>query len=128
MVEILWFDITILDDYDGTNMSKKTVRPEPRLWVILLLGATVVGTGTVFYHIVENLKWLDSVYFSVITLTTIGYGDIVPHTDAGKIFTIFYVLVGIGLLAGVANYLLQHAMVRRWQKRHPGEKIDTHKR
>lgn len=92
---------------------------------ILLVGLAVVGTGTVFYHAVEKLNYLDSVYFSVITLTTIGYGDITPHTDAGKVFTIFYVLIGIGLLAAVANYLLHHALVQRWEKKHPGEKIDT---
>lgn len=106
-------------------MAKKKTTPQPRLWVIFMIGAVVVGTGTVFYHIVEHLKILDAVYFSVITLTTIGYGDIVPKTDAGKIFTILYVLVGIGLLAAVANYLLRHALVQRWQKKHPGEDIDT---
>lgn len=89
---------------------------QPRILPIILIGATVLGTGTVFYHEVEKLKWLDSLYFSVITLTTVGYGDIVPTTDAAKIFTIFYVLIGISLIAGVANYLLRHAFNRRMEK------------
>jgi len=54
--------------------------------------------GTIFYHIVEGWTILDSVYFSIITLTTVGYGDIYPITDAGKIFTSFYVLTGIGII------------------------------
>lgn len=98
-----------------THMMEDKTK-QPRILPILLVGVTVLGTGTVFYHHVENLKWLDSIYFSVITLTTVGYGDIVPTTDAGKIFTIFYVLIGISLIAGVANYLLRHAFSRRMEK------------
>jgi voltage-gated potassium channel Kch len=44
-------------------------------------------------------------YFSVITLTTVGYGDFSPQTPAGKIFTMIYVLVGLGLISGFV-YLL----------------------
>ncbi len=84
---------------------------------VLIIGVVALGTGTVFYHHIEQLKWLDAIYFSVITLTTVGYGDITPKTDAGKIFTIFYVLIGIGILAGVANFLLRNALNRRIEKR-----------
>lgn len=88
----------------------------PRVRYIILVGITVLGVGVVFYHHVENLSWLDSLYFCVITLTTIGYGDITPHTDAGKIFTIFYVIVGIGILAAVINYLLRRAVLPQIEK------------
>jgi voltage-gated potassium channel len=64
-------------------------------WVI---GILVLGTW--FYAKVEGWRALDSLYFTVTTLTTVGYGDFYPHTDAGKIFTIFYIFVGIGLLSG----------------------------
>lgn len=85
-----------------------------------LTGAAALAAltfGAVFYHIVEKLSWLDSFYFCTITLTTIGYGDIVPHTDLGKLFTIFYVLVGIGIIATFANLLLRNANARRELKR-----------
>lgn len=73
--------------------------------------------GAVFYHHVEKLNWLDAFYFCTITLATVGYGDIVPHTDAGKLFTIFYVIVGIGILATFANLLIKQAVTKRELKR-----------
>lgn len=84
---------------------------------LVMVAIGIVGIGTVFYHIVEKLKYLDSLYFSVITLTTIGYGDIVPKTNAGKIFTIFYVLIGISILAGIANFIVKRAVVKRMEER-----------
>ena len=85
-----------------------------------LAGAAVlvlVAGGAIFYHIVEKLSWLNAVYFCVITLATVGYGDIVPHTDAGKVFTIFYVLTGVGIIATFANLLLRRAVARHERKR-----------
>ncbi|MCA9487407.1 MAG: two pore domain potassium channel family protein [Nanoarchaeota archaeon] len=60
--------------------------------IILLVG------GTIFYHNAENFSILDSFYLSVSTLSTVGYGDVVPHTKIGKIFTSFYILLGVGIL------------------------------
>lgn len=73
--------------------------------------------GVVFYHHVEKLSWLDSAYFTVITLATVGYGDIVPHTNAGKIFTMFYVFVGIVLFVATARIVLEYAALRHMRKR-----------
>lgn len=69
--------------------------------------------GAVFYHFVEKLNWLDAFYFCTITLATVGYGDITPHTPAGKIFTIGYVVVGIGIIGAFANLLLKRNVGRR---------------
>jgi hypothetical protein len=78
-----------------------------------LFAASIVAAGSVFYHIVEKLDWLDAVYYCVITLATVGYGDITPKTGAGKVFTIFYVLMGVGIIATFANLLLKSSALRR---------------
>lgn len=73
--------------------------------------------GTLFYHNVEELNYLDSVYFSVVTMTTVGYGDFHPLTDAGKIFTIFYIFAGLFtvfyLLSAVGKYIFMRMMRER---------------
>ena len=61
------------------------------LFIILLVG------GSYIYSNIEGWRYLDSVYFTVATVTTVGYGDIVPQTDTGKIFTIFFSFLGIGM-------------------------------
>lgn len=72
-----------------------------------------IAIGTVFYHFVEHLKWLDSLYFTVVTLATVGYGDITPKTDAGKLFTIFYIIVGITIFVALARVIVGRFAYRR---------------
>lgn len=73
-------------------------------WVVV-----VIAIGTAFYSRVEGWRPLDALYFTIITLTTIGYGDFTPKTDAGKIFTIVYIFVGISLISGFIILLGEHS-------------------
>lgn len=84
--------------------------------IISILALITLLFGTVFYHIVEKLSWLDSWYFSVITLATVGYGDFTPKTDLGKLFTTFYVLIGIGIIVTFTTSLVRRAGERREKK------------
>jgi len=75
---------------------------------LLLTTNFFIALGTVVYHYIEGWSWLDSLYFSVITLTTIGYGDFSLQTDLGKIFTLLYIVVGVALILGFFNSLMLH--------------------
>jgi voltage-gated potassium channel len=75
-----------------------TLRRDPQFVSLALLAAIAIISGTGFYSVVEGLRVVDALYFSVVTLTTVGYGDFAPRTDVGKLFTAVYVLVGIGIL------------------------------
>lgn len=82
---------------------------------VLLSGTFILIIGTVFYHNVEKLAFLDALYFSVMTLATVGYGDFTPETALGKLFTVFYVLIGVGILtAMIANF--NRALIEYHQK------------
>lgn len=80
---------------------------------LLLFVATIVGMGTVFYHLTEGWGWLDTLYFSVVALTTIDYGDILPRTRAGKLFTIAYILFGLGTSGSFITSLASQREARR---------------
>lgn len=72
---------------------------DPSFRIILVIALVHITTGTVFYTLVEHWRVLDSLYFCVVTLTTVGFGDFYPQTDLGKIFTMFYIVTGIGELS-----------------------------
>jgi hypothetical protein len=63
------------------------------VWALLTL-----LLGTLVYHWLEGWNYLDALYFSVISLATIGYGDFVPTTPLSRAFTIVYVINGIVIL------------------------------
>ncbi|MDQ5972131.1 MAG: hypothetical protein QG553_290 [Patescibacteria group bacterium] len=81
------------------------MNPLDRYMYRLLLTITfaVLGVGMAFYHFVEKWGWVDAYYFCIVTLTTVGYGDITPKTDAGKLFTTIYILVGIAIFGAFIN-------------------------
>ncbi len=60
-------------------------------FIVLLL-----FSSTIFYSTVEHWTIIDALYFSVMTMATVGYGDFVPSTDLSKIFTIVYAFLSIG--------------------------------
>ena len=87
-----------------------------RLYALTSLTLTILGVGTAFYHFVENLSWLDALYFSTVNLTTVGYGDFSPVTSLGKMFTIVYILIGVGILVAFLTVLAERVVYRQMQK------------
>ncbi len=75
--------------------------------VLLGIAAITIGIGTVVYRLVEHMSWLDAYYLSVVTLTTVGYGDLSPQTAFGKVFTTFYIFTGVGILTTYIGYSMR---------------------
>jgi len=73
----------------------------------MLVPVFLVAVGTIGYHILEPLSLFDSLYLTVITMTTIGYGDIYPKTDAGRVFTMVLVLFGVFTFFYAATSLIR---------------------
>ena len=72
------------------------------LILIIILFAYAI-LGSVF---IMHLNLIDSIYYAVITMATVGYGDVTPHTGIQKIFATTVALGGVGLLAYVFNIML----------------------
>ena len=87
-----------------------------RLRVYLIIFVAVLMIGTLGFMAVEQLSFLDSLYFTIVTMGTVGYGDIAPRTDAGKILDIFLVVAGVGTFIGVVANATELFIQRRDQK------------
>ena len=92
--------------------SLKSLFEIEEIRALSVLTFIVLTIGTVFYHFQEDLRWIDALYLSTMTLTTIGYGDFSPVTDGGKIFTIVYAFIGIGILVAfietIGSHMVEH--------------------
>ncbi|KIX21445.1 hypothetical protein SY27_06965 [Flavobacterium sp. 316] len=84
---------------------------------LLITTAIILLVGTLAYHYLEGWSVIDSFYFSVVTLTTIGYGDFAPQTDAGKLFTVLYIVIGIGMILSFINTIQHHYTYMRYREK-----------
>ena len=85
--------------------------------ILVGIVVAVIGLGTVVYRWLEDWGWIDSLYFSVITLTTVGYGDLAPTSSESKLFTSFYLITGISLLGAALNEITKRRRDQRASKR-----------
>ena len=112
---------------------------DPRFRNLCILVVATLATGTLFYSMIEGWSLLDSFYFSAITLTTVGYGDLTPSTPAGKLFTVFYIFAGLGIVIGFVNTVSRTSveqgtreghglLMRRSRRREPAEEAGDEER
>lgn len=75
-----------------------------------------IGIGTLLFHRLEPWTWIQSFYFSVVTITTVGYGDLTPSSDLSRLFTAIYLLVGVSIgivtLGIIGSEILNYRAVR----------------
>lgn len=96
------------------NISLEEARRIRNTFKLIALASVVyIGIGVIAMMKLEKLGFLDSLYFSVVSLTTVGYGDITPETSLGKIFVMIYLIVGIGIIAALANNIIKNVLASR---------------
>ena len=77
-----------------------SIRLRLRIYLAILIAVILVGMlGMIVF---ENRSPLDALYFVVVTIATVGFGDIYPVTAAGKLLTIGIILTGVGCFVGLA--------------------------
>lgn len=93
----------------------KKGRMRIRMKVALALGVVVlcIGIGVSVMHFVERLNWLDSFYLSVMSVTTVGYGDTAFNSLSGRIFASIWLLVSTLAVARAFLYLAELRVDKR---------------
>ena len=103
--------ISVALAFRGLWRAVAAVWRDPETKALPVVAGALVLTGTIFYWRTEDWTIIQALYFSVVTLTTIGYGDLHPTSAGTEIFTIIYILTGLGvfvaLLASVAEKYIE---------------------
>ena len=89
----------------GLRLALLAVWRDPETKALPLVVGVLLVSGTVFYWAAEDWSLVQSLYFSVVTLTTVGYGDLTPTSDYSRIFKIIYILIGVGVLVAFLSSL-----------------------
>ncbi len=84
-----------------------------RLTINLIIFLAVLVAGTFVFMAVENRSLIDAFYYIIVTMATVGYGDIVPVTPAGKFIAILLIVTGVGTFLGVIANATELMLSRR---------------
>lgn len=90
--------------------------------------AAIIAVGVAGYRVIEGWSFFDSLYMTIITITTVGYGEIHPLSTGGRIFSMFLIIAGAGgalyVLTGIVQYIIEGHFGTLWGRRRMKNKID----
>jgi voltage-gated potassium channel len=101
---------------------------DPETKALPVVAGALVLTGTIFYWRFEDWTIIEALYFSVATLTTVGYGDFTPTTAGTQIFTIIYILTGFGVLVALLTSVAQHYLRQKAERDPVRERLRARRR
>ena len=117
------------------NVENNTVYHDT-IRALLTAGGLLVLTiaiGSVGYMIIEGYRFVDAVYMTVITMATVGFREVIPLTDAGKIFTVFLIIFSLGIFGYVITQVTRiifegvlHQSYKAYQLRKKIVKLEDH--
>ncbi len=102
-----------------------------RIYTALALLIFILLIGVVGYRVISDYSWVDALYMTVITMTTVGFGEVVPLDEQSKIFTIFLILASVIIvgyaLSIITEYILSKNDVEELKHKKMQKKIDSFK-
>jgi voltage-gated potassium channel len=93
--------------------------PEGRGLILGFIG--IITAGTVFYAAFEHWSLISALYFTVVMLTTVGFGDLHPTTDFTRAVTVVFIIVGVAFILGFLNFIMSRTMQRRAEDKYGKE-------
>lgn len=102
-----------------------------KIYTAVFLLVIILLIGIMGYKMISDYSWIDAVYMTVITMTTVGFGEVVPLDDQSKIFTIFLILASIIIvgyaLSIITEYFLSTNHIEELKYKKMQKKIDSFK-
>jgi voltage-gated potassium channel len=102
---------------------------ERRLLNVCLVFGSIIILGGAGYKLVEGWSWIDSFYMAIITVTTVGFGEIHPLAPAGRLFTAILILLGVGgityTFSALTNYVIAGELQGILEKRRMARQIKS---
>ena len=83
-----------------------------KIYTALILLVIVLCIGVLGYRFISGFSWIDSVYMTVITITTVGFGEIEPLGVSAKIFTIFLILASVVIVGYAISIITEYILSR----------------
>ncbi|MCI5050802.1 MAG: potassium channel family protein [Candidatus Pacebacteria bacterium] len=95
---------------------KLTAETKELISIIIAL-LFILFIGTFLFMWLEDWHFIDALYFATATLTTVGFGDVVPLTYTGKLFGVIYMWIGVTIALYSITYLGSHIIAKRIKER-----------
>jgi voltage-gated potassium channel len=112
----------------GGSQRLATINSRVGLRSAALLLSCITAIGTAGFVLVEEVSWLDALYMTVMTISTVGFGDIAPATEAGRLFTVVLIITGVGavlaLISVIAGEILEGGLRDYYQRSSMMRKIE----
>jgi len=80
---------------------------------LLAFSLMLITMATLVFWVLEDWSLIDAAFFTVATISTVGYGNVVPLTTAGKIFCMVYIFLGLGVFVAAASAVAEALIQRR---------------
>lgn len=89
----------------------------PKIYIALVLLLVVIGIGVFGFRFFSNYSWVDAFYMTVITMTTVGFGEVQPLDDNAKLFTIFLISTSVAIFAYSVSVITEYIVSKNDPKR-----------
>lgn len=81
--------------------------------------------GTIGYVVIENYTWFDAIYMTIITVATVGYGEVEPLTNAGRVFTMFLIVTSFGTFAYAVSSITKFVFDGEFNEFYKNRKLNS---
>ena len=117
--------IPLVMAFRGLARAMGAVWRDPETKALPVVAGVLLLTGTLFYWRFEDWSIIQSLYFCVVTLTTVGFGDLTPTSDGTQLFTIFYILTGLGILVALLASVAEHYIEQKSERTSARERLSA---